>query len=89
MDADDIPLHDILYAWIDIGKENRGLETEFIKSEINALVGVSAPCCYCTFHSRCALELRISDSGADRVHIRVAVADDEGFHILNQLLTPD
>jgi hypothetical protein len=88
MDADDIPLHDILDTGIDIGKENRGLKTEFVKSKIDALVGVSAPRCYGALHSGCALELRISDGGADRVHIRIAVADNKGFHILNQLLTP-
>jgi hypothetical protein len=88
VNADDIPLHDILDAGIDIGKENWGLKTEFVKSEIDALVGISATRCYGALHAGCALELRISDGRADRVHIRIAVADDESFHILNQLLTP-
>jgi hypothetical protein len=89
VNADDIPLHDILDAGIDIGKKNWGLKTEFVKSEIDALVGVSAPRCYGALHSGCALELRISNSRADRVHIRVAMTYDESFHFLkNQLLTP-
>ena len=88
MDADNVPLHHILDARIDIRKKNRGLQTEFVKGEIDALVGISAPGCHGVLHSCCTLELRISDGRADRVHIRVAVADDESFHILNQLLTP-
>jgi hypothetical protein len=82
VDTYNIPLHDILDAGIDIGEENRGLEAEFLKSEIDPLVGVSASGRDDTIHSGCALELRISNSRADRVHIRIAMTYDEGFHFL-------
>ena len=81
MNADDIPLHDILNAGVDIGKENRGFQTELLQSKIDPLVGISAPGGHGAFHSGCPLEFRISDRRADRVHIRVPVTNNECFHM--------
>jgi hypothetical protein len=81
VNAHDVPLHDILDTGIDICKENRCLESELVEGKIDTLVGVSAPGSYGTLHSGGALERRVSNGGADRVHIRIAMAYNEGFHI--------
>jgi hypothetical protein len=81
VNADDISLHDILDTGIHIGKENRGLESEFVEGKVDALVGISTTRGYGAFHSGGALKLCISDRGADRVHIRVTVSYDERFHL--------
>jgi hypothetical protein len=52
-----------------------------VEGKIDTLVGVSAPGGYGTLHSGGALERRVSNGGADRVHIRIAMAYNEGFHI--------
>ena len=80
VDAHDIALHDILHAGVDIRHKHRRLDPELPEGKIDAGVCVSTAGGDGIFHAGGALEFRIANRGNDRVHVRVAVADNEGFH---------
>jgi hypothetical protein len=80
INADDVAFHDIAHPVGEIADENRRLDSELVQDEIDPLIRVPGAG---RDHIRGAgdlFEMRVGDGRADRIHVRVFVADDKGVH---------
>ena len=81
--AKNFGLHYIAHLGRNIGNEARRGHAESFQHKINALVGVAAARGHGFRHAGAPLEFRIADGRADRVRVRIAVADDKNFAHFN------
>lgn len=73
-------LHDVLNPRREVGQQQGGGNPKLFQDKINPLVGVSATGGYDIELPRKFLKFRVTNCCADRIHVRIPVADDEGLH---------
>ena len=84
-DAEHFGLHHVAHLGRNISHKARRWHAKSMQHEIDAVVRVAASRGHSLGHARAPLELRVANGGADRVRIRVAVADYQYFaHIVKQ-----
>jgi hypothetical protein len=77
--TDDLGLHDIADLRGHIGDETRGGSLKCAQDEIDALIGVAAPCRDRLGHPGAPFEFRIANRRTDRVGVGISMANHQDF----------
>ena len=79
--------HDVADLGGNVGNKTRGRDTERLEHEVDAGVGVATAGGLGMRRAGPALEFGVANGGANRIRVRVAMADDQQFRVAHVGLT--